>query len=134
VCGVKYAGITEIRPGDTHGVVLAFSIDGELVPEMDEYTVEGTPCQKTLEESSYIVHKDACKVFDCDEYLTRASIDSYAGVRLDDRMIGTLGLIWIADTQPMTEEGMHLDLLNQIAPSIAAELAVQVALDQAGEP
>jgi len=133
VFDVKYAGISEIRPDDTCGVVLAYSIDGKLVPEMEEYTIAGTPCQNALRDGRYTVASGVCDIFPSDEYLMQESIDSYTGVRLDDRMLNTLGLIWIADVKPMPVEGMFLEVLSLIAPAVASELAVQVVLDQCGD-
>jgi len=133
VFNVKFAGITECKESDVCGTVIAYSEYGELVHHMDEYEIEGTPCKNTLRDGRYMIPEGACSVFPSDDYLTDTGIESYAGVRLEDRILGTLGLIWICDVKPMSSVGMQLEVLGLIAPTIAAELAVQVALDQAGE-
>jgi len=131
--GVKYAGISEIRQGESCGVVIAYCIDHELIPEMAEYTITGTPCQNALRDGQCFVTDGVQDVFPSDDHLKREAIESYIGVRLDNRILGTVGLLWICDTKPMPVDGMHLEVLNLMAPSVASELAVQIVLDQCGE-
>jgi len=54
---------------------------------------------------------------------------SYAGVRLNDRVLGPIGALWIADDKPINPDDMPLEILRQFAPSAAAELATQKTLD-----
>jgi DNA-binding CsgD family transcriptional regulator len=133
VFGVRYAGISEAKKDETCGIVIAYSEDGKLIQEMDEYEIEGTPCKYALRDGRYFIPEGACSVFPSDEYLTKTSTQSYAGVRLDDRILGTLGLVWICDDKRMHGSDMHLEALSLIACSVAAELAVQVMMDKAGE-
>jgi len=130
---VKYATITEYRPGDTCGVMIAYSVDGGLVSQLGEYPIEGTPCQHTLRHGRCFLPVGVSGVFPTDTYLTDASIESYAGVRLDDRVLGVLGLVWICDTRPMPDDETILETLSLMSHSIAGDLAVQIAFDQSGE-
>lgn len=133
VFGVRFSGLSETRPDDEFAVVLCISIDGVLAPKMDEYRIRGTPCEVVLRDGSGFFPSDVRQQFPSDDWLVDTSIESYAGVRLVDRNLGVLGLIWIADTKPMPTDGMYIETLSMLAPTIAAELAVQVVLDQIEE-
>jgi DNA-binding CsgD family transcriptional regulator len=130
VFGVRCAGLSECKPDDTLSTVIAYSVDGVLMPTMDEYTLAGTPCLETLRDGHYFLPEHACERFPIDRWFVESSITSYAGIRLEDRILGVLGLIWIADIKPLPIDGMHMDILSMLAPTVAAELAVQVVLDQ----
>lgn len=129
--GVRAAGISECIPGDACGVVIAYSVDGVMIPEMTEYVIEGTPCKHAIKEGVFFQQDGLAQSFPDDRFVTDNKYDSYAGVRLDDRILGPIGLVWICDDKPMPAERMFIDVLKMIAPSVAAELGVQIALDQA---
>lgn len=129
--GVRAAGISECIPAEACGIVIAYSVDGVLIPEMDEYVLEGTPCKHTIRDGVYFQQEGLGQSFPDDRFVTDNKYDSYAGVRLDDRILGPIGLVWLCDDKPMPAEHMFIEVLKMIAPTVAAELGVQIALDQA---
>jgi DNA-binding CsgD family transcriptional regulator len=127
---VKMAGISEINADEGRGDIIAFCVDGELQVPFT-YTLANSLCGATFAEGK-LEHLDNLKKRFGDEecQIPQMGYDSYIGIRLTDSLLGPIGVLWISHDQPIEESEMVMDILKQFAPSVAAELAVQIALDQ----
>ena len=56
-------------------------------------------------------------------------VESYAGIRLDDRLLGTVGTLCVFDDKPMPHAEMCIEILMHYARRTAAELAITRTID-----
>jgi len=56
-------------------------------------------------------------------------VESYAGIRLDDRLLGTVGILCVFDDKPMPHAEMCIEILSHYARRTAAELAITRTID-----
>ena len=130
--GVKMAGICEVNVDEGAGDIIAFCVDGELQVPFS-YKLENSLCGATFAQG-ILEHLDNLQERFGDEVcqIPQKGFDSYVGLRLEDKLMGPIGVLWISNVQPIDESEMVLEILRFFAPSVAAELAVQIALDRAG--
>lgn len=131
--GVKMAGISEINGQEGTGDIIAFYSDGEFKTPF-HYELEDSLCGATYSKGE-LEHLDNLQERFGDEVcqIPQMGYDSYVGVRLEDNLLGPIGVLWVSDDKPIKESEMVIEILRFFAPSVAAELAVQIALDRAGE-
>jgi DNA-binding CsgD family transcriptional regulator len=130
--GVKMAGISEVHSDEGLGAIIAYCVDGELLAPF-QYELTDSACGVAHSVGELAVFEDlsgrfagaACR-------LVEMGFQSYVGVRLDDHLLGPIGTLWIADNKPIDPGVMPMDILKLFAPSVAAELATQIALENAG--
>jgi DNA-binding CsgD family transcriptional regulator len=127
--GVKMAGISEVHPDEGTGDIIAFCVDGELQVPLT-YSLDNSLCGTTFQNSRFEYLDNLRERFgDEDCKIPEMGYDSYVGVRLDDKLMGPIGVLWIAHDKQIDESEMVMEILNQFAPSVAAELATQIAID-----
>ncbi|MCB9847640.1 MAG: helix-turn-helix transcriptional regulator [Phycisphaeraceae bacterium] len=127
--GVHCAGISEAYPEEPTGTVLTFSVRGVVVPEIQEFSLAGTPCEQVMRRGEYLRTSGARSMFCTELSSALTNIDSYAGVRLEDRCLGVLGLLWIGDSKPMAEGQHILESLGLIAGPAARIIAAHIEGD-----
>lgn len=127
--GVKMAGISEVNAEEGFGDIIAFCADGVLQTPL-RYSLENSLCGTTFAESKFEILEDLRERFG-DEVcnIPQMGYNSYVGVRLDDRLMGPIGVLWIADDKPIAKTDMAMEILRMFAPAASAELAMQIALD-----
>jgi len=126
---VKMAGICEVDADEGYGDIIAYSVDGDLQVPF-RYKLSSSACgiahaQGELEQFDNLVDRFGQE--DC--LLVDRGFESYIGIRLDDRLMGPVGTLWIADDKPIDQDSMALEILRLFSPRVAAELATQRALD-----
>ncbi len=127
--GVKMAGICEVNTEEGTGVIIAFCVDGELQTPF-QYDLSNSACGIAHTEGKLEQFENLIDRFgDEDCLLVDQGYESYIGIRLEDRMLGPIGTLWIADEKPIEKSVMPLEILRLFAPSVAAVLATQKALD-----
>ena len=127
--GVRMAGISEVHAEEGFGVIIAYCVNGELQTPY-QYALTNSVCgvvhrEGILEQFENLADRFAGE--NC--MLVELGFQSYVGVRLEDHLMGPIGTLWIADDKPMDPEDMPLAILKLFAPSAAAQLATQIALD-----
>jgi len=128
--GVKMAGICEVNTDEGYGDIIAYCVDGKLQAPY-RYELSNSACGIAHTEGYLEQFDDLVDRFghaDC--LLVNLGFRSYIGIRLDDRLMGPIGTLWIADKEPIDEADMPLAILRIFAPRVASELATQKTLDQ----
>ncbi|MBK7403046.1 MAG: response regulator transcription factor [Phycisphaerales bacterium] len=125
----RWAGISEHSAHDEMIEIIVMAADG-VIGEQSSCQAEGSPCGETLRRGSFVVADDIAQVFPGWALAAALGIRSYAGVRLDDRLLGTVGTLWIMDDKPL-ERGADVEMILRLfGRRTAAELALAQTLDQ----
>lgn len=94
---------------------------GDSVCDID-YPLEGTPCQKALQERSFVSGADFRTSFPNAEYLKPADTSDYAGICLHDRLGTPVALLTIATDTSWNESLDMTGLLKLIGSRTELEL------------
>ena len=94
------------------------------------YTLEGTPCQKVVQDGAGFFPDNVQEMFPEDGLLIDLEVQSYQGVALKDKQQNVLGLLALVDDKPMTENPQTLSLLNSLAVRASIELERRASEEQ----
>ena len=126
--GTRWAGITEITSHDDLLDVIAIADDGKPV-EFLQCPLGETPCDIAIAEGECVVWEGLARRFPRDPAIQHFGSTCYVGLRLDDRLVGPVGVLWIMDDKPINRDLLPLEVLRVISRRAAAELALAKALD-----
>lgn len=126
--GTRWAGISEITTRDDMLDVIAMTADGKLVDFL-QCPLEGTPCEVCIAEGECVVWDGLGERFPRDPEIQQFGSNCYVGLRLDDRLVGPVGVLWIMDDKPINRGLLPLEVLRVISRRAAAELALAKTLD-----
>lgn len=129
--GTRWAGINEITTHDTLLDVIAIAADGEL-GEFVRCPRGRSPCGQTIDDGECVVWEGLADRYPAQQVIRDLGATSYVGIRLDDRLMGRVGMLWIMDDKPIRQELLPVPVLHVLAPRTAAELALAKALDKLG--
>jgi signal transduction histidine kinase/CheY-like chemotaxis protein len=118
---VRYAYLGEVVPGEERVRGLLYWADGEFQTPLD-YDLRGTPCENVVAREACLYARNVQQLFPDDAELRQLGAESYMGVPLRDSKGRTCGLIWFADTKPMPEVPVLLEVLTLLAERASAEL------------
>ncbi len=130
--GTELAGITEFDTAGGNSVVLA-GVDRGVPTERTISPLATSACGRVLQLGEFACERDAPSVLPDAEMIRAESIESYAGVRLDARSVGTVGCIWVADRKPMRDMTFVQHMLRLLRRRISSEVALQAVLDHESE-
>ena len=120
--GTHGAWVTEHLPDLGRLRALAFWLGDEFI-EHYEYAIKGTPCEKALEEKSYLhIPENVVNLFPGDPDLPKIGAVSYIGFPLLDPANNIIGNIAVVDTRPMPDSFRNLALFRIFAARATAEL------------
>ena len=105
---------------------IAVVVDGQVV---DNYLrpLAGSPCRDVLVHEHVFVADHASVVYPKDSMLTQLNIRSYFGAHLLDSQKNQLGLVLVADVNPMVKDPWIDPVLGLYADRIAMELEKESA-------
>lgn len=127
---VKLAGVCEINASDGYGDIIACCDEGKLL-EPIRYDLHNSACGVAHADGELQITNGFVERFGPRQRLDlEYEIESYIGVGLRDYTDGMIGTVWIADDMPAPVDGMRLDILRLLAPTVAAALAVKIRNDQ----
>ena len=130
--GVRWAGVTETTEREGVLAVISFAVDGKL-GEYTEYPAKTSPCGDAITRGMSIVPDHLRELYQDDPLLDIFPARSYIGVGLYDRVMGTVGVLWIADDKPISTDLHAEQILQLYAGRTAAELALAKTLDRLDE-
>ena len=120
--GTSGAWVTEFLPATRRLRAHAFWIDGKLVHGY-ELGIEGTPCQKVIEEDRFIFYPDrVMELFGSAPEIRAYRTVSYMGVPLKDLDGTILGHLAVLHQEPMVDDPRARALFQVFAGRAAAEL------------
>ena len=105
---------------------IAFYDHGSLKPPFS-YNPENTPCKQILEEGRFYCEHSVQKHFPGNPYLAAMEVESYLGVRLQNRNGDILGTLCIFDQQPIQDPQRAEQIMRVFAARVAVELERQQA-------
>lgn len=126
--GTRWAGITEITARDDMLDVIAMTADGKLVDFL-QCPLGQTPCDIAIAEGECVLWQGLGERFPRDPTIQRFGASCFVGLRLDDRLLGPVGVLWIMDDKPINRDLLPLEVLRVITRRAAAELALAKTLD-----
>lgn len=129
--GIRWAGISEATPQDRVLDIIVVADRGELTDQI-QCPIEVSPCALALRDGVCDVPRDLAARFPDDEIIRLVGAECYLGVRLDDRLTGPIGVLWVMDDSPAHDPFLMQQVLSILAPRTAAELALARALDDPG--
>ena len=111
------------RLADEPGIAetVALYANGSIAPNM-RYTLADTPCDTIVDKRACIYPRELQALFPKDPLLVGMGAHSYAGTPLWDSAGKPIGLIAVLDSRPMQDEASTLQILQLVAPRVAAEL------------
>lgn len=130
--GTRWAGVTETTSHGDMLDIIAFAADGRIA-EFIQCSAQASPCGQALDTGECIVWEKLAEMFPEDREVVECQAASYVGVRLDDRLMGPVGTMWIMHDKPVDQSLLPVQVLRVIAPRAAAELALAKALDRVDE-
>jgi PAS domain S-box-containing protein len=120
--GTHGAWVTEHLPEQKRLRALAFWLGDDYVDHY-EYDIQGTPCEKSLKEKSYLhIPDNVVELFPADPDLSQMGAVSYMGFPLLDHADNILGNLAVVDLKPMPESLRNLSLFHIFAARATAEL------------
>ncbi len=130
--GVRWAGLSETSQSKDEIEVISFVADGRLLEHM-VCPREASGCAKVLVSGELLVADNFGDIYPADPARQLfPGIRSFAGVRLDDRLLGPVGALWIMDDKPLDLSTEPLLVLRLLARRAAPELALAKTLDVVG--
>ncbi len=121
VLNVRYAYLGEVVPGEERVRGLLYWADGAFHEPLD-YALPGTPCENVVMRSECLYPRNVQQLFPQDLELRRLGAESYMGVPLRDSRGRVMGLVWFADTKPLPDLPVLLEVLLLFAERASAEL------------
>lgn len=133
--GTRWAGITEITSRNDLLDVIAITADGVPIDFL-QCPLGTTPCDIAIAEGECVVWEGLKEQFPRDPAIQEFGSTTYIGVRLDDRLVGPVGVLWIMHDKPINRDLLPLQVLRVLRRRTAAELALAKALDalDSGDP
>jgi DNA-binding CsgD family transcriptional regulator len=127
---VRAAGIAEPCPYQPGRLTVMYADRGSpYVPE--DIPASTSPGGRIMRQGSITLLRDAAARFRGDVGpAARIVKEAFVGLRLDDRLLGPVGAMWIADDEPLESAELHEKVLRLLAPRTAAQLALARTLDQ----
>jgi len=125
--GARYAFIAELADPAGKRVHTLSLWNGKEHVENITYDTKGTPCEETLAGDYCFYPSDVQKSFPDDEWLKKASIESYMAIRLFDSNGKILGHMGIMDTRPLEESETNTAFLRIFAARTADEIGKLLA-------
>jgi len=130
--GVRWAGVTETTEREGILAVVSIAVDGKI-GEYAEYPAKTSPCGDAIADGISIVPDHLGELYPDDPLLDIFPACSCIGVGLCDRVMGTVGVLWIADDKPISADLHAEQILQFYAGRTAAELALAKTLDRLDE-
>lgn len=128
VFDLRCAGLAEVT--DDHDTLEIIVHTGEVSPtESAECSDPTCPCRRALELGEHVVRSGCTATCRCIRPGDGPPAESFAGVRLDDRMTGVVGVLWVMHDREIPESLGVLEALRIVARRAAAELALARVLD-----
>jgi PAS domain S-box-containing protein len=116
------AWVTEYLEEPRRLRALAFWMDGKWI-EFYEHTIEGTPCQRVVEEAEIVHYRDRLvEFYPKDPDLKAFGAASYLGAPLLDNRGKVLGHLAVIDRRPLPEEPRAWAVFQIFAARASAEL------------
>jgi len=132
VLGVRFAGVSEVFPGAEELCVTVMAERGRRMRQL-RLPLENCPCSVTLSEGRLVCYSGLRDRFGHCGPIVELGVDADVAVRLDDRVLGPVGTLWVMDTKPIDPETMPLEVLELFAPRTASELAMHRLIDEVHE-
>lgn len=130
--GTRWAGISEAnKEGDLLDIIV-WANDGHL-GEFIQCPKDSSPCGSAIRERECVVWGGLINRFPNAPSVVDTGAIAYVGVILEDRLLGTVGSLWLMDDKPIRKDLLPLEVLRVLAPRTAAELAVAKTLDRIDE-
>ncbi len=123
------AGITEANE-DTGQAVSAFSVDRGVHGDLAASPLESTACGRTFRLGECACERNATVVFPDSEMIRVGEIESYVSVRLDARVLGTVGCLWVANREPIEDLAFVLDVLRLLRRRVSTEMALRAVTNE----
>lgn len=130
--GVRWGGITEISNEQGILDIIAFAADGKLAGYLG-CPKHGSPCGYVLDHGVCVITDKLKEQYPNDPALDTIDARSYVGVKLEDRLLGPVGTLWIMDDKPIDANEHPEKILQLFARRTAAELALAKTLDRLDE-
>ncbi|MEO0476841.1 MAG: response regulator transcription factor, partial [Planctomycetota bacterium] len=131
VLGVRYAAVClpDINPDSNERQVVSYSEHGK---PCDPYCYDPTnkPSQQAIETGSCVVPKDVRQAFPDDPMMSEYNLQSYVGIRLDNVIGPSAGVLAVAHDQPLDNADAVQRVLRFFAARTVAELSVAVKTQQ----
>ncbi len=102
----------------------AFCADGEVVAPL-RYELSGTPCADVLIHDRVFIPSDACSAYPKNDWMAQLAIQGYYGAALTAPSGERLGVLVVADRQPIVKDDWIHPVLGLYADRIALELGRQ---------
>ncbi len=118
---LRYGYLGEVVPGEERVRGLFYWAEGEF-REPPDYDLPGTPCENVVMREACLYPQRVQQLFPVDRELQAIGAESYMGVPLRDSKGRVMGLVWFADTKPMPNMPILLEVLNLFAERASAEL------------
>ena len=118
---VAYVIIDRLADQPGMAETVALSAHGAIVPNMS-YLLAHTPCDNVVDKRACYYPRELQALFPQDAMLADMGAESYAGTPLWDSLGKPIGLIAVLDNKPMADEAGILQILQLVAPRVAAEL------------
>lgn len=120
---VRYAFIGSLIDKNTRVQTLALVENEKLLQNMN-YDLEGSPCEKVVNNAQCVYPSGVQETFPKDIYLQEKNIESYLGHTLTDMDGSPIGLMSVMDTKPFNEEETEniLSILKSFATRAGAEM------------
>jgi PAS domain S-box-containing protein len=100
---------------------VAGTVNGELAEPL-EFSVASTPGAEVVNSGSAVFPSSVLQTFPEDKWLRQIEAESYAAVLLRSSSGDPIGILGIAGDQPIQDADFTLELLQSLAPRVAAEL------------
>ncbi len=126
---VRWAGLTEATIQDDQIEIIVCTDHGQLVEQCTCWK-RVSPCGRVLEIGTVVCEQGLMDQFPQWDLGRQMGAQSYVGVRLDDRLLGPIGSLWVLDDKPMPHADMCAEILSLYARRTAAELAISHTIDQ----
>jgi PAS domain S-box-containing protein len=118
---VQFAMVTECTNVEKTRVrTLAFSVNNAL-HENVEYDLAGTPCDIVMKGRDLYMPTDVADNF------IQASVESYLGVPIYDKLGEVIGHLSVSDSRPMADHHKYIGILRVLAARSGAEIGRKVA-------
>ncbi|MFZ2267546.1 MAG: PAS domain S-box protein [Azonexus sp.] len=121
ILDVAYVLIDRLAAEPGIAETVALSAHGAIVPNM-RYALAHTPCENIINKRACCFPREVQALFPEDPLLADMGAQSYAGTPLWDSAGKPIGLIAVLDNRPMPDEAGTLQILQLVAPRVAAEL------------
>lgn len=119
---IRYAFIGRINP-DTKTTIDTLAVwAGDDYGANFSYPLEGTPCQKVVQDNVCFYPDNIQELFPQNKLLVDQKVKSFQGVALKDKLQNVLGVLALLDDKPMIEKPHTSSLLNSLAVRASIEL------------